>query len=255
MSPVLKIAVFMLLLVLCACVPGSHTAKSEMRRQAEVHHKMAVAHISGNEITAALRELLIAVEQDPQNSSIQVLLAQTYQRKKAYALAEKHYLLALELSVDEPRYQHNFASLYLDMQQWDKAISYFDLAANNLLFDDAHVSITGKAYAYYKNNDLSAALKYANEALEIVPRYASASFLKSEIYEAMGDFDQQEINLHRTVNLAPQSMRARYKLALLMAQNNSLDEAKEQIEIILEFAPTSEIGYQAKKLLESFPAP
>lgn len=252
MFHILKISTVMVMLSLFACVPVSQEAQKGTH-QADVHHKLALAHLQSNNPTLALKELLVAVKQDPQNSSIHFTLALAYQQKKAYSLAEKHYLKALELSDDDPRYQNNLASLYLDMEEWDKAIDYFDQASMNLLFANAHVAIAGKAYAYFKKMDYPAALNYYREAIILAPRYAQAYFHQSEVYRAMGDVDQEKAALQRAVDIAPRFFQARYQLAVLLLQQESPEEAAEQLKIILEFSPTSELGYKARGILKSLP--
>jgi len=253
MFPVLKLTTIVLLISLFACVPVSPEAQQD-HYQADVHYKLALAHLQADNPTSALKELLVAVKQDPKNSSIQVALAQTYQRKKAYPQAEKHYLQALKLSDNDPRYQNNIASLYLDMEQWDKAINYFDQASKNLLFVNAHVAVAGKGYAYFKKMDYPEALNYLTEATQLAPRYSSAYFLKSEVYHAQGDIDHEKDALERAVEISPQFMQARYQLAVLLLQENSVEDATEQLKVILEFSPTSELGRKARKLLQSLPA-
>ncbi len=250
MVHVLKIFILIMLSSVFACAPVNTNVAQE-HKQSDVHYKLALAHLQGGNPTQALKELLIAVKQDPQNGSVQVTLAQTYQRKKAYSLAEKHYLIALDLSDNDPRYQNNLASLYLDMEKWDKAIHYFDQASKNLLFVNAHVAVAGKAYACLKKMDYPAALEFSTEAIKIAPRYASAYFLKSQVYSAMGSVNQEKFYLQRTIEIAPQFLRARYQLAELLIDENSFDDAAAQLRTILEFSPTSELGYKAKGLLKS----
>ncbi len=246
--------IIFMLFCLSACVPVSQKAPQQQHR-ADVHYKLAMAHLQANNPTLALKELLIAVKQEPQNSSIQVALAQAYQRKKAYSLAEKHYLKALELSVNEPRYQNNLASLYLDMEKWDKAISYFDKASRNLLFLNVHVAVTGKAYAYFKKKDYSTALNYFKEAIMLAPRYAPAYLYQSEVYHAMGDLELEKISLQRAIDIAPQFSRAHYQLAVLLMEENYFKEAEQELSIILDYAPFSEWGLKAKELLRTLPEP
>jgi tetratricopeptide (TPR) repeat protein len=247
-----QIFIIIAMLSLFACVPVSQESQKD-HNQADVHYKLAMAHLQGDNPTLALKELLIAVEQDPKNGSIQVALAQTYQRKKAYPQAEKHYLKALELSDNDPRYQNNLASLYLDLGEWDKAIDYFDKASKNLLFVNAHVAVAGKGYAYFKKKDYPKALNYLNEAITLAPHFASAYLLKSEVYREMGDKDQEKTSLQRAIELAPQFVQARYQLAVLLLEEHLVDEAVAQLKIILEYSPSSELGSKAKSLLKSLP--
>ena len=67
----------------------------------------------------------------------------------AFPDAERHYLRAVRLDRDNPLYQNNLAALYLDMERWDDAISHFRKAADNLLFTNPEVALTGIGYAYY----------------------------------------------------------------------------------------------------------
>ncbi|NOQ41464.1 MAG: tetratricopeptide repeat protein [Desulfuromusa sp.] len=251
MSHILKISTIIMMLCLSACVPVNQGGQT--KQQENVHHKLAMAYLQGNNPTMALKESLVAVKQDPNNSSIQFTLALAYQQKKAHSLAEKHYLKALVLSNNDPRYQNNLASLYLDMEKWDKAIDYFDQASMNLLFANAHVAVAGKAYAYFKKMDYPTALNYYREALALAPRYAQAYFHQSEVYRALGDVDQEKVSLERAVDIAPRFFQARYQLAVLLLQQESPEEAAEQLKIILEFSPTSELGYKARGILKSLP--
>ncbi len=243
--------VVFLALSLFACVPSSQNTSRTDKQQADSHYKLAMAHLQAKNPTMALKELLTAEKQDPENSEILVALAQTYQRKKAYSLAEEKYLKALELSKNDPRYQNNLAALYLDTQQWDKAIHYFDLASKNLLFVKAHVAVAGKGYAYYKKKDYKKALDYASEAISLAPNYAKAYLLKSQIYKEMGEPAQEKFFLQRTVDVAPYFIGARYQLAELFLRENSIDKAKEQLQTIVDYAPTSDVGRNAEVLLKS----
>lgn len=77
----LKTVLIVIVVGLCACAPVSREAKEDVH-QADIHYKLAMAHLQSRNPTLALKELLVAVKQDPQNSSIQVALAQAYQLKK-----------------------------------------------------------------------------------------------------------------------------------------------------------------------------
>jgi len=247
----LKLVTILSLLTLISCVPISPEDQKTDFERADTHYRVALANLQANNPTGALSELLSAVKLNPENAVIQVTLAQTYQKKKAYPQAEKHYLKALQLSDNDPRYQNNLASLYLDMEEWDKAIYYFDQAAHNLLFVDTPVSIAGKGYAYFKKNDFQMALGYLNESIELAPRYASPYFFKSMIYHAMGNTDKEKIALQRAIKIEPKFLEPRYQLALLLAKENLLDEASEQLEAIIEYSPSTAMSFKAEDLLKT----
>ena len=246
----LKFVPMLLLLTLSACVPITPESQQSDVQRADIHYKMAQASLRSGNPTGALKELLLSVELDPDNAIIQISLAQTYQRKKAYPQAEKHYLKALELSDNDPRYQNNLASLYLDLEQWDKAIYYFDQSAHNLLFVDTPVSIAGKGYAYYKKNDFQTALGYLNESIELAPRYASPYFFKSKIYNSLGNKVKEKLSLQRAIRIEPKFLEPSYQLALLLAQEGAIAEAIEQLEAIIEYSPNTTMSFKAEDLLQ-----
>ncbi len=251
MSRIPLVSIFFILCGLSACAPISQ--KSERQHQAEIHYTLATAHLQANNPTLALKELLDADKLDPHNSAVQIALAQAYQYKKAYSLAETHYLKALELSKDDPRYQNNLATLYLDMGEWDKAISYFDKASKNLLFLNSHVAIAGKAFAYSRKKDYENALKYFKEVHLLAPTYAPAYFHQSEVYRALGDPDMEMLLLQRTIEFAPEFNQARYRLAVLLMDSNSIQEAKQEFKTIIKSAPASEWGIKARNMLKAMP--
>lgn len=242
----------LVLLVLGGCVAANPQTENS-KQQADVHYKLAVAHLQGNNPSAALRELLKAVELDPKNSEIHVTLAQAYQQRRAYSEAERHYLEALELSDNDPRYQNNIASLYLDMQQWDKAIRYFDLAANNLLFDSPHISMTGMGYAYLQKGDYDAALSTFREVSAQYPEYAPAFYYQAEVHRMNGAEHLERVALQQTVDLAPDFVQARYRLAVLHLKENNYATARTQLETIINFAPESDEGRDAAELIKTLP--
>lgn len=239
-------------LLLSACAPASQSKKDDSQA-ADVHYKMAMAHMQGGNPTMALKELLQAVQKDPENSTIHVSLAQAYQQKKAYLQAERHYLKALELTLDEPRYQNNLGALYLDMERWDDAIELFDKASGNLLFERPHVAVAGKGYAFYRKGEYDKALLYYREAIALSPRFALVHFRRSEIYRDLKKPVEEKDALHKAIDIAPQFLQARYRLAELLIDSDELKAAEEQLLTIIDFAPTSDWGLQASDLMRSLP--
>ena len=235
---------------LFGCVPQPQQVQKPAQ-QADVHYKLGVSFLHAGNPTLALKELLKAVEYDPNRSGIHVSLAQAYQLKKAYPQAERHYLKALELSPNDPRYQNNLAALYLDMEQWDKAIYYFDEASQNLLFLNAHNALAGKGYAYFKKKDYAAALAQYQEVLTIAPRYAPAYFLQSEVYHEMGQTEQERKMLEQAIDVAPNYVQAIYQLGVLLLKEEDEPSATEKFEQVVDLAPDSEWGLKSVQMLRS----
>ena len=234
-------------LVSCAAV-GTSKKESE---QASIHYKLGVSHLQANNPTLALKELLLAVEYDPRDAAYHDALARAYQRKKAYPQAEQHYLKALQLENDVPRYQNNLASLYLDMEEWDKAIEYFDKAASNLLFGSAHVALTGKGLAYFNKEDYRAAQRQFAEAIAINPRYMRAYYYQSETYREMGETALARESLEKAISYSPGFVPALYQLGVMDVRDGLNATARTRFERVVELAPTSDWGLKAAQLLRA----
>lgn len=245
----MRVFICLLLVGLFACAPTTNlpTAKEQ---QADADYRMAMSHLQSNNPTQALKKLLSAVALDPSNSAIHVALAQAYQQKRSYSNAERHYLKALELSADDPRYLNNLASLYLDMQQWDKAIEYFDKAAADLLFLSPHVAMTGKGFALFSKKDYAAALNQYDDVLAIAPGYARAYYLKSQVYNEMGNLTQARQALERALSLAPDYAQANYQLGILLLKEKEHLAAAARLTRVVELAPNAEIGLKAAEMLQ-----
>lgn len=248
----IRYLLFLLLIVsLVACVPAGPTIKEKKAQKADVHYKLGMSYLKARDATLALKELLIAVENGPTDAAIHAALAQAYQSKKAYPQAEQHYLKALTYSNHEPLYQNNLASLYLEMKQWDKAIELFGKASSSLLFSSAHISLTGKGYAYFMKQDYPAALEQYREAIAMAPRYPVVYFRQSEVYEAMGNNGLARAALEKAVDIAPGFVQAHYQLGLLALKEQRTEEAAKSFEVIVELAPESELALTASEMLRS----
>jgi Tfp pilus assembly protein PilF len=235
---------------LLGCAAASQQQQDKLQ-QADVHYKLGISHLQSKNPSLALKELLIAVEYDPDNADIHAVLAQSYQLKKAFSDAERHYLRAISLSDNEPRYQNNLGSLYLDMKQWDKAIEYFGLAESNLLFHSSHIAKTGMGFAYYNKKDYAAASRKYEEVVAISPGYPIVYFLQSENYLAMGQTDKARKSLEQAIVIAPGYLQAIYQLGVLLLKEDLAVEAKEKFERVVELDANSEWGRKSAEMIRA----
>ena len=109
--PISTLMLLLTLLFTAAC--GSRSEKQPAAPKGESNYMMGLSYLRQQQLTAALKEFMAAVEADPQNADFQNALAQTYQFKQAYPQAEEHYLKAIALSNGNPQYQNNLAALVI----------------------------------------------------------------------------------------------------------------------------------------------
>lgn len=226
---------------------------AERKNQAKSHYTLGLSHMQSGSPTMALKELLQAEKLDSGDAEIQAALAQAYQVKKAYLEAERHYLLALKLSAGNPRYQNNLAALYIDMEEWDKAIEYFSKAAKNLLFMRTEVALTGAGYAHFRKGDYPSAVSSYQEAKSIAPGYAPASLRLGEVFYALGQDSAARQEYEKAIEQIPNYAEARYRLGLVHLREKKMRSAAEQFRLVIELSPESEWGQKSSGFLKTLP--
>ncbi len=235
----------LLLAVLSACgAPRQH------QDDAQVHYILGLSYLREQNFTAALNQFMLAEKKAPRRADIQGALAQAFQLKKAYPDAEKHYLLAVEYSQQDPQYQNNLAALYLDMQRWDDALAYFRKASGNLLFNSPEVAFAGAGFAHFQKGDYLGAVIDYKEAIARDPRYVPAHFRLGEAYYAL-DKNDLAIEAYRdALTLAPDFAPAHYKLALSYMKERETEKAAESFREVLRLAPESEWAKPSRDYLK-----
>ncbi|NIQ97560.1 MAG: tetratricopeptide repeat protein [Desulfuromonadales bacterium] len=244
-----KIAYVPLFLALLLSLTGC-SATAEKKNEAEVHYTLGVSYLREPSPTSALKAFLKAAELDPEAPKIQNGLGQAYFMKKAYNQAEKHFLRAVELVPDNPQYHNNLAALYLDMNRFDDAIVHFRKAADNLLFQQPAVALTGLGIAQYKKSNYLEAVAAYKKALEENPRYFRAHFHLGEAYYALDKIPLAIAEFREALRLVPDNPRIQYRLALALVKDKKVAEAKDLFRAIAATVPDSELGRNSLNYLE-----
>jgi Tfp pilus assembly protein PilF len=146
------------------------------KKMAEAHYKMSLSHFNENNITAALKELLLAYEYDPENYDINHLLGIAYLNKNDYINAEKYLKEAIRLKSDSPKAYNNLGIIYLETKRYDDAIEQFNKAAGNILYETPEVAYNYLGWAYYKKGDFVQAKKAYEKSIELETRYFFSHF-------------------------------------------------------------------------------
>lgn len=226
-----------LLLTTACAAPGKKKGT-----QAEVHFILGLSYLQEQNPTLALKEFLKAEEYDPRDHRIQAALGQAYQLRKAYPLAEMHYLRALRLDRNNSQYKNNLGALYLDLQRWDDAIGYFRQAADDLLFTSQEMALTGLGLAYFQKGDHAKAIAAYREALDHRPRFVMARLRLGEVFFAQGETKQAIAEYLQALAVAPESVLAHYRLGLAYLQGQETAKAKAAFATAYRLAPDSEAG-------------
>jgi len=218
--------------------------------QGEAHYILGISYLEENNPTLALKEFRLAAQSKPESAHIQAALAQAYYLKKAFPEAEEHYLRALKLDHDNSQIENNLAVLYLDMERWNDAISYFRKASSDLTFTRAEVALTGMGYAYLQKGEYLAAVTACKEALAHNLRYPPAHLRLGEAYYALDKTDSAIEAFRQALSMAPDYSAAHYRLALAYMKSGETGKAITSFEEVIRLAPDSEQGHLAVDYLK-----
>lgn len=241
---------FPLALLLLVLLTTGCGATAKHRKEAETHYMLGVSYLREQNPTLALRELLLAEQKDNDNADIQNSLAQAYQLKRAFPDAERHYLRAVRLDRDNPLYQNNLAALYLDMERWDDAIIHFRKAADNLLFTNPEVALTGICYSYYHKGEYLDAIAACKEALNHNSRYAQAHLRLGEAYYALDKVGPAADSFRQALALSPDNVLVHYRLGQAYMKLKRPQQAADSFREVLRLAPDSELARSVTEYLK-----
>jgi Tfp pilus assembly protein PilF len=236
-------------LSLSGCAPVGNSAQG-ISKNARVHYTLGVAELKNNNPTMALAKFLEAEKLDKRDSDIQEGLAQAYQRKGAYEKAEKHYLKALEIRPDEPRYHNNLGALYLDMQRPDDALPHLEKAAGNLLFPNPEMPLTGIGIARFLKSDYTGAVAAYREALSKNPGYVEAYLRLGEVLSTLGQVDRALGEYQKALKLAPEYGRLHFYMGLAFMKNGDMGRARQSFTKVRQLIPETELGVRAGDYLD-----
>lgn len=243
-----KYARWIILLAIALSAGCGATVKKS--QEASAHYSLGLSYLQQRNATQALKEFLLAEEANPAGVDIHSALGYTYQLKKAYPEAERHYLRALELSQNAPTHQNNLADLYLAMERWDDAIRLFREASSNLLFANPEVALTGMGYAYFQKGEYLDAVTACKKALEHRSRYPQAYLRLGEAYYALEKNDLAIKAFEEALSIAPDYAWAHYRLGLAYVKERQTDAAAASFREVTRIAPDSEAGRLAADYLE-----
>lgn len=239
-----------LVLLLAAC---TSTPSGQPRHDARTHYLLGSSALAENNPTVALQEFLQAEKADRRDSDIQAGLAQAYMQKRAYDLAEKHLLRAIDLSNGAPQHYQNLGALYLSMERYADAITAFRKVATNLLFATPEVAWAGIGFAHFQQQDYAAAEQAYRKALELNSRYAEAMYRLGELYYTRDRTVEAVEAFGRATEMNPRSANANYWLGLTAMKVGDNSRARQAFAETIRLAPDSEQARLARGYLKTLP--
>lgn len=164
---------------------------------ADVFVRLASEYLREGNYQAALTNAKKAVDRDSRNSNAQMVLGLVYESLGEIELAEKHYKRALKLDSRNSYALNAYGSLLCGQGQYDNAISQFDKAVANPLYETPWVAFTNAGICARNDGDLARAETYFRQALRNNSKYNPALLQMARVSYDGGRYLQTRAYLER----------------------------------------------------------
>jgi tetratricopeptide (TPR) repeat protein len=215
------------------------------KEQAEASRRLAEGYLAEGNATAALAELLKAEKSYDQDPYLQYDLGLAYFAKEEFELAIEHFNRALELRPDYSEAFNAKGTIYLRLQQWDKAISCLNKARANLLYATPHMALNNLGEAYRGKGHYGRAIQFYEKAIQAMPRFPQAHRGLGLAYMDIGDYESAVMSLQKALEYAPNFAAAQYDLGRAYAWQHDTKRAISSFKKVMELAPDSQLADRA----------
>ncbi|MBI3179432.1 MAG: tetratricopeptide repeat protein [Deltaproteobacteria bacterium] len=154
--------------MVCACAA---TISDKDRSSAQLRYDLGIASLNQGDLRSALRELLAAVQVDPELAEAHHGLGLVFHAMGRHEDALGHYQKAVELKPTISEARNNYGVLLLDMGRYDLAIVEFQAALADILYATPSLAEGNLGWAYYRKGDVPTALKHLRNAVAINPKF------------------------------------------------------------------------------------
>ena len=216
------------------------------KERAEAHMTLGEGYLGARNFSAALGEFLEAEKLNSKDPYVHYDLGLAYFGKKEFELAIVHLNKAVEL---KPGYAEAFnamGTVYLRLEKWNKAISQFERASDNLLYATPYIALNNIGDAYRGKKDLVRAINFYEKALEAEPYFPNAHRGMGLVLIDMGDYEGAVASLKKAVKYAPGFAPPLYELGKGYALQFETEKAVAAFKKVIALAPDSPLAASAQ---------
>ena len=234
------------LLIVCfaaSCV----TIQEERIKRMEDMRRLGEAHYREGNYTAALRALLEAKKNYPDDPQLQNDLGLTYMGKEKYELAVDRFKKAITLKPDYSHAKNNLGTAYLAQKKWDLAIPYFKEAAEDLTYETPHFPLSNLGWAYYNKKDYNLSKQYYQKALKHSPKFTKALLGLARTYKETGRIPEAISTVKKAIGYDPQLPHLYFDLGDLYTLSRDYEKALQAYSRVVTLVPDSPLAVEAEK--------
>lgn len=240
---------FVVLLALTSLVSCASTHESR-RDESLARARLGNALVKQGQVAAGLRELTQAANLAPDDPRIQQDLALAFRAAGCYQKAVQHLELALRLRPRFPEAWNNLGTVYLLEKKYDQAISCFEKAASDILYETPHFAWNNIGYALFKKGDYEQAEKAFQKALALAPDYIPAHLNMARLMEAQGRWKAAALAYEAALRISPEAQPIYLGLAKVCLKKGQNERAQGLLRHAIQLGPDTPEGQEAQQLLQ-----
>ena len=209
---------------------------------AELYLKLARALLAGGRPELGLEILKIGTKAFPGSAGLHFELGKAYKGLGKHYAAISSYERALEADPENMDYRYHMADTFHMQQRWDKAGAIIDALIEEGNEDTPILLMKGQLLVALGEEE--AAVRLLEEVYEANPdspdskRYLIYAYDQYAYKEAgSGRFDQAIESLEKAIEVDPQNLDLREKLASVYFETDDLENAEPLFKYLLEKAP------------------
>lgn len=153
----------------------------------QIYVQKGLQYMQMNRLEPALKDLLHALELDPDRADGHYAIALMYTRLKKWPKAEQHFLEAIRLAPENSDARHNYGSFLCDRKRYKEAEEQFVIAVNNPLYQTAYRTYVNAGLCAKRVPDLAKAESYFLMALRLNPKFSQALLQMAQLYLKRGN--------------------------------------------------------------------
>ena len=223
----------------------------DKKRSAELKLEIAAGMIKGENYPGAMRELLSAEEDDPNNPTLHHLFGIVYRARDRFELAEKHYLKALSINKDYTEARNSLAYLYIETGRLNKAEEHLNIALNDLTYIDYHKTYVNLGHLEFKRKDYAKAAQFFRKGLEKDRENCATHVMLGRSLLEMQELDSAVEQFDRAMifcnTVADDS--AHYFSAITLYRKKDIEKSIFRFEETIKLFPQGKNFEKARKML------
>lgn len=228
---------------------GNQSAEEELQKQAEWHYEMGQGYFESNETTHAIRELVQAVEINPEYAEAHYLLGFIYMGRRDYTRSVHHFRRTLAIDPGYHFAKNNLGTVYLAMERWEDAAVLFQELLDEILYTTPELAHNNLGWAYFQMGRNAEALEHLRMAVFLSPDMCLAENNMGQVYEQMSNQSDAIRHYRRAIEKCPRNYQEpHYRLGRLLQEQGN-QNAGAHFQRCIEIQPNTDMAERCRQFL------